>query len=83
MITGFFLRVLYIIMAFFVGLLPSSVFPPEITQGVQTAWYWINAFSWLFPVGTLLSVLALATLFHGSLIIWHGGHLVLRYIRGR
>jgi len=83
MITGFFLKILYVLISFFVGLLPVAVFPTEITVAINTVWYYINGFSWLFPLGTLLSVITVATLFPATIIFWRYGHLVLRYLRGR
>jgi len=83
MITGFFLQVFYAVIAFFVGLLPVSDFPTQITSAIQAAWYYINSFSYIFPVGTLLTIIGIATIFHAAVLFWRLAHLVGGYIRGK
>lgn len=83
MITGFFLSVGLAVLQFFVGLLPVSAFPSSITAAIQTVWYYINAVSFLLPVDTLLTVLGLAMLFHGTLLTWRFANLIGGYLRGR
>jgi len=83
MITGFFLTIFAVILNFFVNLLPIYAFPPQISDAIQKIWIYINSFSFLFPVNTLLSVLLIAMIFHGTVIAWHFAHVVMRYLRGR
>jgi len=83
MITGFLMQLLYGFLAFFVGLLPTTAFPSEIITALQTVWYYMNSVSFLLPVSTILTVLGLAMIFHGSIILWRLAHLVGGYLRGR
>jgi hypothetical protein len=83
MITGFFLNILYAVLWFPISLLPVTTFPPQITAGVATIWGYVNAYSLLFPVSTLVQVIAIATTFHIALFTWRMGNLIASYIRGR
>jgi len=83
MITGFFLRVFYVVIAWFVNILPVVSFPSEVSSAITTVAGYLNAWTFIFPVGTLFLVLGIAFIFHFAVMSWHYGHLVLRYIRGR
>jgi len=87
MIIGFFLSLFLSILQFVIGLLPAATgtlaFPAAITTAVATIGYYMNAWSYIFPVSTLLSVLVVAFLFHGAVFVWHFFHMIMRYIRGR
>jgi len=83
MIIGFFLSIGFVVLSFFVGLLPVASFPVAITGAIQTCIAYLNAWSFIFPVATFLQVLTVAFVFHFSIMGWHYGHLVLRYLRGR
>jgi len=83
MITGFFLTVFVVVLQFFTNLLPIVAYPQEIANAIVSIWYYINSFSFLFPVSTLLQVLAIAFIFHATTIAWHFGHMIARYLRGR
>jgi len=82
MITGFLLNVLLVLVALATGLLPVVPFPAAITNAFSLIWYYMNAMSFLFPVGTLLQVLTLAFMFHFTLMGWRLSLLVVRFIRG-
>lgn len=83
MITGFFLNIGLTLITYFVNLLPVRPFPTEIAGAITAIVGYMNAFSFIFPVGTLLTVLGLALTFHLTVILWNFSHLVLRYLRGR
>lgn len=83
MITGFFLRIGYVILNFFVGVLPIAAFPTQITSAIQVIAGYMNAWSFIFPVATLLQVLAVAFVYHFAIMAWHYAHLIGRYLRGR
>jgi len=83
MIVGFFLTILYQVLAFFVGLLPTTAFPSAVSAAISTIWGYVNALSFLLPVDTLLTVLGLAMVFHGAILLWRLAHLVGGYLRGR
>jgi len=83
MITGFFLQIFLTLIMFFVGLLPVVAFPSQITSAIATVWGAVNAFSFIFPVGTLLTVLGIAMTFHLTMIGWNFANYIARWIRGR
>jgi len=83
MITGFFLQIFVTVLGFFVSLLPLTPYPVDVANAILSVWDYINAFSFLFPVTTLLQVLTIAFLFHATVIAWHFAHMVARYLRGR
>lgn len=83
MITGFFLSVFYALVAFFVNLLPQVAYPTALSNAIGTAWYYVNALSFLLPVSTILTILGLAMTFHAAVLLWRLVHLVGGYIRGR
>jgi len=82
MITGFFLNILYSIVAFIVEVLPVVAYPTEITNAVLLFWGTMQSFSWLFPMGTLVSVMGIATAYYLSAIGWKFGNFIFRYLRG-
>lgn len=83
MITGFFLRIFYVVFEWFVSILPTVPFPIQVTQAITTIGGYLNAWTYIFPVGTLFAVLSVAFVFHFAVMGWHYGHLILRYLRGR
>lgn len=83
MITGALLFLLYGIISFIVGLLPAISFPVSFTTAIQATWYYVNAYSFLLPMSTILSVLGIALTFHVVLMLWRLAHLVGGYLRGK
>jgi len=82
MITGFILQIIYSVMAFVVSFLPESAYPTQITDAVLLFWGTMQSFSWLFPMGTLVTVIGIATLYYVSSIAWKFGNMMMRYLRG-
>jgi len=83
MITGFILTIIYYFIAFLVGLLPlGSDFPASWVVAVNQIWGYINAFSFIVPVSTLVYVLGIAISFHLFIFAWKVIHWVLSLIRG-
>lgn len=83
MITGFFLYLLYALLSFLVGILPTLAFPASFASALNVAWYYVNALSFLLPMTTLLTVLGFAMAFHAAVLIWRLIHLIGGYLRGR
>jgi len=83
MITGFFLQIGLSLLQFFVGLLPVIAFPTQITTAFQTVWGYVNAFSFIFPVATLVQVLVIAGIFHLTILGWRMANWVGGYLRGK
>jgi len=82
MITGFFLQIFYTLIAFFVGLLPIVSMPSGWTDALSLIWGYLNTFSFLFPIATLVSVLTFAVTFHLFLLGYDLALKVYHMIRG-
>lgn len=83
MITGFLLQILYTVVAFFVAVLPIIAMPTGWTDALTLIWSYLNSFSFLFPVGTLVSVLGFAVAFHLTLLGYDISLKVYHMIRGK
>jgi len=81
MIIGFFLSLFYTFISFIVGLLPTSAFPSEISSAITTFWSYVNLFSMVVPVQTIITVLGLSFTYLATLLVWDAFHWVLRRIR--
>jgi len=83
MITGFLLSILYSIVAFFIGLLPyGQATPAAWLSGIYQIWGAVNAYSFVVPVGMLVTCLGLAMSFHLFVFLWKALHWVYGLIRG-
>ena len=83
MITGFLLTIIYSFINFLVGLLSSgSTIPDTWVNSVYSIWGYINAFSFIVPVQTLLLVLGIAITFHLFIFGWKALHWIYSLIRG-
>jgi len=83
MITGFFLQIFYTVIAFFVGLLPVIAVPADWANALALIWGYLQSFSFLFPVATLVSVLSVALTFHLALLSYDLSIKVYHMIRGK
>lgn len=64
-----------------VGVLPTGgTMPTEWVSGVYTIWGDMNAFSFIVPVNTLLSVLTLALAFHLGIFAFRAFHWIITKI---
>jgi len=83
MITAFLLSIPgYILQALLLPLPVGGAVPTEWVNAVNTIWNDINAFSFIVPVGTLLSVLGLALAYHAGIFTVHAFNWILRKIPG-
>jgi len=82
MITGFFILLITALANAIVGLLPTYGLPTEWVTGVNMIWGYMNALSFLLPVGTLLTVLGIALFFHVSIFVWHLSLKLYHMLRG-
>jgi len=83
MITGFFLQIFYSVIAFFIGLLPVISIPADWSNALILIWGYLQSFSFLFPVSTLVSVLSVALTFHLALLSYDLSIKVYHMIRGK
>jgi len=82
MITGILITIVATVFTFIVSLLPTIPLPTGITDALTLIWSYINMFSFLFPVDTLLTVLVLALLYHIIFLFWDMGLWIIGVIRG-
>jgi len=78
MITGFFLSIVLTILQYFVSWLPDVSFPSQIVSGIVLFWSYVNLFSMLIPVSTILSVLLLSFTYLAVRLGWDAFHWLLR-----
>jgi len=83
MITGFFLSLFLSLASFFVALLPSVAFPASLSAAISTAFGYLNMFSYLFPVATLLTVIGFALLYYIVVFGLDISLWVIHLVRGR
>jgi len=76
-------NIIYGILAYFVSLLPQGSPLPSIwIADVYTIWSYINSFSFIVPVDTLLYCLGIAMTFHLFIFAWKSMHWLYGLIRG-
>jgi len=81
MIVGFLLNIPAYFLQTIIGLLPNGgAMPEEWVSAVFTIWDYIEAFSFIVPVGTLLSVLGLALAFHLAIFTFKVFHWIITKI---
>lgn len=71
MITTFFIAVGSSILGFIIGLLPVGHLPSDVTTAITYFWGVLNAFSYVFPVATLLTCLTLILSAEAFILLFH------------
>jgi len=83
MIATVLLNFLYSFLGVILGLIPVTVqVPSQWISAINTIWGYINAFSFILPVQTLLSVLAIAIAWHIGVFLFHMMTWIIRKIPG-
>jgi len=83
MIFTIILNIINAFISYFIQLLPiGATFPTTWTTGIYTIWSYINAFSFIVPVDTLLYALGIALTFHLFIFGWNFLHWIYGLIRG-
>lgn len=80
MIVGFFLNIVLAFVTVVIGLLPTTPFPTQISTGIIMMWGYVNLFSMVIPVETILTVIVLSILYEAGILLWHAFHWLLRRI---
>lgn len=83
MITGFFLQIFYALITFLIGLLPTLALPSGFTDALTLAMSYVNQFTFLFPVSSLLAVVSLALTFHAAILAFDFTLWIIHTLRGR
>lgn len=78
MITGFFLSILLTAVSFIVGLLPVIAFPAQITAGIVWFWSYVNLFSMVIPVQTIVTLIGVMTTYYVVKLLWQAFHWIMR-----
>jgi len=81
MVIGFFLSALLTVLGFVVGLLPVLAFPSQIAPAILMFWSYVNLFSMVIPVQTILTVLLLSLGYLAAKLLWDLMHWILRRVR--
>jgi len=82
MITSFFLIFLGNFLTGLFSLLPSGALPAQVSLSLTSVWGFVNAFSYVLAVDTLLQVLLLAIVFDIVVLLWHVLQWIIRKIPG-
>lgn len=81
MIIGFILSLPAYLIGMIIGLLPSGAsMPTEWIESVYAIWRYIEAFAFIVPVSTLLTVLGLALTFHMAIFGFKIFHWIITKI---
>lgn len=81
MITGFILSIpAYLLMVVFSLLPQGQPASPEWVSSVYLIWGYVNSFSFIVPVSTLVFCLGIAMVFHGSILAFRAMHWIITKI---
>jgi len=83
MITGFFLSIFTAIISFFVGFLPTVPIPAGVLNAFTSVWAFINAYSFLLPVNTMLEVLGIVMTYYVAILVFDIALWIIHLLRGR
>jgi len=82
MISTFLLTLLNNFVTGILGFLPSGSLPQGLINAILYFWGALNAFSYIFPVSTLLAALLILLAFDGAVLLWHIIQWIIRKIPG-
>jgi len=83
MITSFFLQVAFAFVSWVVGLLPVVAVPSDVLDSFNAVWGYVNEFSFLFPVSSLVAVLGIVMVYYIAILAWDIGLWIIHLFRGR
>jgi len=82
MITNFLLSILSAFVNGVVSFLPVGSLPTEISSALATMWGYVNLFSYVVAVDTLIQVVGLVLVFDLVVMAWHFINWIIRKIPG-
>jgi hypothetical protein len=82
MITTFLLTILGSFLGVLLALLPVGHLSSSITSSVTNIWGFVNAFSYVIALDTLIQVVLLMIAFDLVLLLWHVINWIIRKIPG-
>jgi len=80
MITSFFLNIFALFLSGLLSLLPSGSLPAAFSSSLSSVWGFVNAFSYVIAVDTLIQVVVLVIAFDLAVLLWHVLQWVIRKI---
>jgi len=83
MITALFLNIFISLIGFVLAVLPEYGLPQGFSDAIALMWAYVQPWGFLFPIGTLSSVIAVAAFFHLSLLGYDLFLKVYAMIRGK
>lgn len=82
MITSYLLQFLYLFLSGLLNLLPTGSLPVQVSSAISTVWGYVNAFSYVIAVDTLIQVVIIATSFDVAVLLWSLLNWIIRKIPG-
>jgi len=82
MISTFFLSTFNSFVGLLLGLLPTGHLPADVATAITYFWYVVNSFSYVFPVGALLSALLVILAFDLAMLLWKMINWIIKKIPG-
>jgi len=82
MILTFFFNTIFVLLTLVVGALPVGSLPTAISSSFALFWGYANQFSYVFPIGTLLTAFAVVIGFDIAILGWHFLNWAIRKIPG-
>jgi len=71
MITGFFINILVVLSQFFLNVLPVVAVPQGVYDAIDLFWSFMVNMDFLFPITTLISLIAIATTVKIALLLFY------------
>lgn len=82
MISTFFLTIFFGLIGVLVGFLPTGSLPVLVSSSITSIWGFVNAFSYLIALDTLITVLVLVLAFDLVILLWHVIQWIIRKVPG-
>lgn len=82
MITTFLLNILSSFISGVISYLPTGSLPVQVSTSVSSIWGYMNLFSYVIALDTLLQVLILVIIFDGVLLAWKFINWIIRKVPG-
>jgi len=81
MIYGFYIFVFTTLIGAIIAALPDIPYDQDVTTSIHAVWLYVQAFSWLFPISTLVTVVQIAIAFHLSIFVFDFSLKVYELVR--
>lgn len=82
MILSFLLGILNGFLGLILAFLPTGSLPAAVSSSITSIWGYVNAFSYVIALDTLIQVLVLTIAFDLIVFLWHVLQWIIRKIPG-